>query len=228
MKKKDIWKYLLKTIGVFLLFDYSWVFQLIPVFLFGLSDKQIESGSYGVMLSFFSSCSMAIILYFIYRKDLKIEFKNFKDNFSSNVDKALKYWCYGIIGMAVSNFLIGLLFSNGQANNEESVQSMISALPWLMLINAGIVAPFVEEIVFRKSLKDVLSNKWFFIGASGFLFGLAHVVGNVDVWSEWLFIIPYGSLGCAFAAAYQDTETVFTPVLIHIAHNFILVLISIF
>ena len=228
MKKKDIFKYILKAILVFLLFDYCWIFQLIPVFLFGLNDKQIESGSWTVILSFFSSCMMAVILYFLYRKDIKREFKKFKDKFSLNVDKALKYWCYGIIGMAVSNFLIGLLFSNGQANNEESVQGMISALPWLMLLNAGVVAPFVEEMVFRKSLKDVFSNKWLFIGVSGLLFGLAHVVGNVDVWSEWLFIIPYGSLGCAFAASYYDTDTVFTPVMIHIAHNFILVLISIF
>lgn len=228
MKKKNIIINILKAIFIFLLFDYSWLFQLIPVFLFDLSDAEIASGQWNVILSAFSSCALAIILFFLYRNDLKEEFKKFKNNFSSNLDKGLKYWCYGLIGMAVSNFLIGWLFSNGQANNEETVQSMISALPWLMLINAGVIAPIVEELVFRKSLKDVFSNKWLFIGISGLLFGLAHVVGNVEIWTDWLFIIPYGSLGAAFAAAYYDSDTVFTPIMIHMMHNIVLVLLSIF
>ena len=53
--------------------------------------------------------------------------------------------------MMVSNLIINSL-NSGLAGNEETVQSMISSLPWLMLINAGILAPLNEE-----QLKVVLS-----------------------------------------------------------------------
>ena len=218
----------IKALLIFLLFDFSWMFQVLAAIGLGLSDKQLESETWGVILSAFSSIILLAILLFIYRKDIKKEFSTFKKNLSKNLEVGFKYWCFGLLGMALSNIIIGLVFSNGQANNEEAVQSMITALPWLMLINAGVIAPIVEELVFRKSIKGIFKNKWFYIGTSGLLFGLAHVVGSIEVWTDWLFIIPYGSLGCAFAAAYHDTDTVFTPIAIHMIHNIVLVLFSIF
>ena len=58
-----------KVLLIFLLFNYSWLFQLIPVFLFNISLDNI-SGSTNVLLSAFSSCMMAFILFFIYRKSI--------------------------------------------------------------------------------------------------------------------------------------------------------------
>lgn len=227
MEKKKLVKNIFKTIFVFFLFYYSWILQVIPIILFDMNvDKLTDKGN--VVLTTFSSVALGIILFFIYRDSIKKEFKKFKENFSSNMEIGVKYWMFGILGMIVSNFLIGILFKNGQANNEEAVQSMIGALPWLMLVNAGLLAPWSEEIVFRKSLRDIFKSKWLYVIISGILFGLAHVLGSAEIWSDWLFILPYGSLGLAFAAAYYDSDTVFTPIAIHILHNTLLVLLSIF
>ena len=201
MNKRNLLKFIIKTILVFILFNYSWLFQLIPVFLFNIDVANI-SESTNVLLSAFSSFILAIILYFIYRNDIKNEFKKFKDNISTNLDIGLRYWFIGVVAMMFFNCIINIVFKSGQAGNEQAVQSMIGALPWMMLINAGILAPWNEELVFRKSLKDVFKNKWLFVLVSGILFGLAHVLGNTQVWSDWLFILPYGSLGAAFAACY--------------------------
>lgn len=224
--KKDLFKAIIKTILIFVLFNYSWLFQLIPVFVFNIDVANL-SGSTNVLLNAFSSICLAIILFLIFRKDITKEFKKFKDNFSNNMDIGLRYWFMGLASMMAFNAIINVAFNAGQAGNEQAVQSMIGSLPWMMLINAGILAPWNEELVFRKSLKDIFKNKWLFALAAGLLFGLAHVLGNTQVWYDWLFILPYGSLGVAFALSYHESDTVFTPIAFHMIHNIALVLISI-
>lgn len=228
MKDKD--KTLIKNIGkaliTFILFYYSSLFQLIPILLFNI-DLNNLSGSMNVMLSAFSSCILFFILFMLWRKDLTKEWKIFRKNLVDNLDIGCKWWAVGLAIMMISNLIINSLTS-GIAGNEETVQSMISSLPWLMLINAGILAPLNEELIFRKSFKNVFKNKWLFVLSSGFVFGLMHVLGNVSNWVDVLYIIPYGALGGAFAMSYYKTDTVFTPIAFHMFHNIVLVLVSIF
>jgi len=216
-----------KGVLVFLIFWYSALFQYIPVILFKL-DVSTLSQSMQVILSAFSSIVVLCIFGFLYRKDLKEDFKEFKNNFMNNIDTGFKCWFIGLLIMMVSNIIISILFKTGGANNEQQVQSMIHALPWLMVINAGIIAPFNEEIVFRKTLKDVFKNKWIFVFLSFLLFGGAHVISSATSIADYLYIIPYGALGASFALAYYKTDTVFTSMFFHMVHNLTLVLISIF
>ena len=97
----------------------------------------------------------------------------------------------------------------------------------MMILTAGVLAPFNEEIVFRKTLYDIFDNKWLFAFFSFLLFGGAHVMGGTSL-VDYLYIIPYGALGGAFALAYYETKTVFTSMSFHMIHNIILVLMSIF
>ena len=226
MNKKILFKNIGFAILIFLLFNYSWIFQLIPVLAFNLDVENISDKT-SVMLTSFSSLCLAISLFFIYRKCIIDEFKKFKNKFWDNFDIGVKCWFFGLLAMIIFNTLIVKVFSGGGAANEEAVQSMISTLPWLMLINAGFLAPFNEEFVFRKSIKSVFTNRWFYAGVSGLLFGLAHVLGQTTVWTDWLYILPYGSLGFAFAISYDKTDSIFTPILFHTIHNVVLIIISI-
>ncbi len=223
--KKKIFKYLLKGILIFLLFYYSAYLQLIPIYLFKLDPNNISS-SLNVLLSCFSNIILVMILWFIYRKELKAEWKIFKDKAAWNTDIMVKYWVTGLVIMMVSNLIISSFFNAGQAENEQAVQSMISALPWAMLIDAGILAPFIEEIVFRKCFRDVFQNKWVFAIASALVFGGMHVI-NASSMIGYLYIIPYGCLGFVFALMYNKTNTVYTSVFAHMLHNSILILMSI-
>lgn len=223
--KKKIFKYLLKGVLIFLLFYYSAYLQLIPIYLFKFDPHNISS-SLNVLLSCFSNIILVMILWFIYRKELKAEWKIFKDKAAWNIDIMVKYWMTGLAIMMISNIIISSFLNAGQAENEQAVQSMINALPWAMLIDAGILAPFIEEIVFRKCFRDVFQNKWVFAIASALVFGGMHVV-NASSAVGYLFIIPYGCLGFVFALMYNKTNTVFTSVFAHMLHNSILTLISI-
>ena len=220
-------KYLIRGIIVFFLFFYSVYLQYIPVLLFKMDVHNI-SPLESVLLSTFSSTIVLFILFIIYRKELKREFKIFKDNFIENIDIGFRYWMLGLIIMMISNVIITYLLKGGGANNEEAVQKMIKTLPWLMVIDAGFIAPFNEEIVFRKTLKDIFNNPIILCILSFLFFGGAHVISDAKTLTDYLYIIPYGALGASFAYSYYKTNTVFTSMSMHIFHNTVLILLSIF
>ena len=226
MKRKSLIKNILKLIFVFVIFFESYLFQYIPIILFKLDVRKL-SNSTNVLLNTFSNIILLIIFYLLYRKELKAEFKKFKDNLFDNINTGFNYWLIGLFIMIVSNTLIAIFFKTGGAANEQAVQKMISSLPFVMLIDAGFIAPFNEEIVFRKSLKNVFKNKYVFCLLSFLIFGLAHVLGNTTSWVDYLYLIPYGALGGMFALAYHKTDTIFTSMTMHIFHNFILTALSI-
>ena len=47
-----------------------------------------------------------------------------------------------------------MFFKNASANNEEAVRTLIDKAPLYMIFSVSIYAPFVEEIIFRKGIKD--------------------------------------------------------------------------
>ena len=229
MKEKEKWisiKGLIIGIVAFLIFYFSAYFQLIPILLFNIDLNNI-TGAQNVMLSTFSNCVLLIILFLIFRKDLIEEWKRFRKNFLENIDIGIKYWLVGLGIMMISNIIITFVINLGQAANEQAVQSMISSLPWLMLINAGLIAPCTEEIIFRKGFKKAFPNKWLFIILSAIVFGALHVITSMTSPIELLYIIPYGALGAAFAYMYQKTDTIFTSITMHMFHNTALILLSI-
>ena len=220
------WKGLILGIIVFLLFYFSSYFQLIPIILLNWDIRSITE-SQNVMLSTFSNIVLLLILFLIFRKDIIKEWKKFKSNFLENIDTGIKYWLVGLAIMMGSNIIINIVMNLGQAANEQAVQQMISALPWLMFINAGVIAPCTEELIFRKSFRKAFPNKWLFILISALVFGSLHVVTSMTSPIELLYIIPYGALGGAFAYMYQKTDTIFTSIAMHMFHNSALILLSI-
>ena len=129
--------------------------------------------------------------------------------------------------MLISNTIISFVLKAGGPQNEKLVQNMISSSPWIMLIAAGIIAPIIEELIFRKGFKKAFPNKYLFVILSGVIFGLLHVV-SAKTLLEALYIIPYSSLGIAFAITYYKTDTVFSSIFVHILHNSILIIFALF
>jgi len=224
--KKERLKQIIKGIIIFILFYLSSYIQLIPIYLFKLDISKLD-GTSKVALSTFSNIVLLIILILIYRKELYKEWKIFKDNLYANIDLGFKYWSIGLIVMFISNIFINIVLKNGQAANEQAVQEMITYAPLLMVLNAGIIAPIIEELTFRKAFKNMFNKKWVFILTSGIIFGALHVVTSITSIIDLLYIIPYSSLGIAFAYMYYKTDTVYTPISMHMIHNTILTIISI-
>lgn len=209
---------LIKSLLIIYLFFYRAIFNVIPIYLFNIDVNNISTKTLGYF-NLYMGLAFGLVVYFVYYKDLLNELKTFIKKFWNNFDIGLKYWLIGLAIMFVSNLFLVLILRAGGSNNENAVQDLIKVCPIAMVFYSCLVAPFVEEIVFRKALKDVIKNKGIFIIASFLFFGGAHVLSMAKNFVDLLYIIPYGALGATFAIAYYKTDTVFTSILFHIIHN---------
>lgn len=174
-----------------------------------------------IIISILINLSLMIILYLIYIKDINKDFKDYKNNFKKYFSSNFKYYIIGLLGMIISNIIISY-FISGNSTNENIIKSYINNYPIYMVFSTCIFAPFTEEIIFRKSFKNCFNSNIMYIILSGILFGFLHTISGNSL-KELLFIIPYGSLGSAFAYMYCKTNNIFVPITFHLIHNSIIV-----
>lgn len=217
-----------KALGLILLmlfWSYIPLIFLMPLKIDYTSLKTITK------IIYVTSCDLSFLalLIYIYRKDFFKDFKNFfnKNKIRKNIKTSLKYWSLGLLIMIISNLIIGIINNGGMPSNEESVRELIDQLPLYMFFNIVIYAPLTEELIFRKSFKNAFSNKYLYILTSGLIFGSMHIVSDLSSYQQLLYIIPYSSLGIAFAALYKKTNNIFSTISIHAFHNFLTLLLYI-
>ena len=174
-----------------------------------------------------ASLIIILILVIVYHKDLKEMLWDYKKNYKEYFDLGLKCWFVGLVIMCLSNILISILTPVHEANNEVLVQNMLKASPFLSFISSSLLAPFIEEMIFRKSLGDIFDNKYFKIIMSALIFGLLHVIFSFNTWYDFLYVIPYGALGGAFSYILTKKNNIFIPITFHVLHNSIITIISI-
>lgn len=185
-----------------------------------LKEIGIQSESICHILALSLYLALLIALYY---KELKPEFSIFKKNFNNSLDNGFKYWLIGLMIMLVSNIIINYLIMGGKiaANEEMNRQALLENPVWYTLISTVLIAPFIEELIFRKSVDKIFKNDIIYYAVSGLLFGFAHVVADLSSALNLLYIIPYGALGVSFAIMDKKTNTTFTSIMIHAFHNFI-------
>lgn len=166
-------------------------------------------------------------LIYIYRKDLKNYISKFKKDGLNLLIKYAPVYLIGLILMGISNTFLTKITGMELSTNEENVRTMIKYFPIYMIFSSAIYAPIVEELIFRKSIKDFLKNKTIFIITSGIIFGLIHVIssGNESV-NELLMGIPYMIMGIDFAYIYVKSDNIFTTMCLHSIHNSVLLIIQ--
>ena len=165
-----------------------------------------------------------ILLIIIYYKYLKEKIDDFTKNFTNYFAISFKYWLTGFLIMMISNIIINS-YITGLGENENAVQTLISKAPYAAFAMTTLFAPFIEEMIFRKSLQDCFHHKIFYIVTSGFIFGLVHVIGASNPY-EYLLIIPYGALGLMFAKTVYETDNIFCTIMMHMLHNGVLTLLA--
>lgn len=160
-----------------------------------------------------------VLLYLIFRKTLKKDFKDLKKHHLEYFYKYIKYWFIALAIMMFSNALIIIITGGGIANNEELIRSTLNKSPLLVFIAAVVFAPMIEELVFRLSLRKIIPYNWIFILVSGLVFGSMHVLTSYQTPTDLLYIIPYGAPGAVFAYTLVKSKNIFVPIGLHFMHN---------
>lgn len=167
-----------------------------------------------------------LVLIIMFRKEIMKGIKDLKSNLLSRMNIAVKCWLIGCLIMFTSSFIISLIVKKDVSTNEELVRESIKLAPLYMLFTCSFVAPIFEEMVFRNALNELIKKKWLFIFLSGLIFGGLHVLGSYSNVLDLLYIIPYGAMGSAFAYLLVKTKNITLPILIHMIHNTILVIVQ--
>ena len=121
--------------------------------------------------------------------------------------------------MYISNYIIGIITNGQLAENEEAVRNLIDTVPLYMAFNVMIYAPITEELIFRKSIREFINNKWIYALISGLVFGGLHAISSITDIISLLYLIPYCSLGIIFGLLYYKTNNIFSTIIIHSIHN---------
>lgn len=207
-------------------------FAYIPIEIFNIDYENFSQGM-KILYTFCTDLVYMLVMFLIYRKTLGKDLKSYFKSFGKNFETSFKYYFIGLIIMVVSNLIITFIFTEANANNEDAVRGLIDLYPLYMIFSVSIYAPVIEELIFRKSIKDMVYSyggdsqsklgknicKYFYIIISGLIFASLHVVGMVTSPFDYLYIISYMGLGCAFSALYAKTDNIFSSISMHCLHN---------
>lgn len=220
IKAKE-WLIFLAILFIFLYIDY------LVVALYYMSGNDLYNLTLTDKLVILFSKYIILVILFLAKdfKYLKEKWIDFKNNFKKYTKIAFKNWFAGFIIMVISNIIISY-FIRGVGQNESAVQELIEKLPIVAFILTTVFAPFIEEMVFRKSLKDCLDNKLLYMILSGLIFGFIHTQIDINI-LELLLIIPYGAIGFMFAKTINETDNIYTTIMMHMFHNGALTLLAI-
>lgn len=165
-------------------------------------------------------------LFFIYKKRFIKDFKDYIKNFKTYIKKYMDYWAIAFALMVICNIIVVSLFPNSSATNQDAINTIFGKAPLYIIISSVIFAPFVEETVFRLSLKNIFQNDKLFIFISGIVFGALHVIGSFESWVDLAYILPYSIPGFVFAYTLVKSKNIFVPMSLHFFHNGIMMFIQ--
>ena len=214
------------SIGILVILSYFLLPTLIKSVIAYLANGSL-SEEVSVILSIIIEVLTLAVILLLFNKRIKENYIDLKKNHKKYFSKYFKFYLIGLAIMYISNAILIFVFNGGLAGNEESIRSILLVHPIYVYISAVLIAPSVEELVFRGAIKNIIPNSILYILCSGLIFGGMHLVGNVTSIIDLLYIIPYSSLGIAFAYIYSKTDNIFVTMMIHTMHNGILISIQI-
>lgn len=218
-KIKDIFKGIGYTFLLFML--YASIPTVISAFLNPIiSDETV--------ISFVSNLLFIMGVVYFYRKMFLDSIKDYKNNVSTYLGKSFKYWGIGLAIMMGTNLFINtVIFPGAIANNEEVNRTYLEMNKVIGFIEVGLLAPIIEELIFRYGIRKMTKHKWIYPTISGLVFGVLHALTGIETPLALLYTIPYGALGFMFAYLYNDTDNILTNISMHSLHNIMVYLIVI-
>lgn len=177
-----------------------------------LSSTIINLTVYAVM---FTSCAVLL------KKEIKTDFKKLKKTNSMTI---FLICLIGIICAYSSNIfgsLITMVFGGGNTSqNQAGIELLLfSEYGILIAIMVMFIGPIVEELVFRKSMHDILRNAkcptWLMLIISSILFGLIHVIDSGD----FVQVFPYIFMGATLGGIEIYSKNIYPSIFVHILLN---------
>ena len=204
-EKKDI-----RPIWIYIVITY-----ILPIIIIILGHKitgTLSSATaqlYNVLTFLVLGLIMFIIFAIMYFKRIKADIKRLTKN------NIIFVVIIAIFGLSV-NYVVGLF--NLPSNNQNIAENLINSYAIPMGIYTALIAPCIEELVFRVGIGNIIKNNVVFVIISALSFGLVH--------SRGASILIYVFLGAIFTITYIKTDrNLVAAAFVHMVNNAVGVLL---
>lgn len=227
MKKyKDLF---IALLAFLLYFTFSFAFRSI-LNLFNVDINSLSPVLLNTIL-IISDLLFMTIIFFIYRKDIIKDAKEFGANKGKWFIKYIGIFLLSVLVMGILNVVLSYITNLETSENEELVRKLIKLLPVYMTFSTVLYAPFVEELLFRKAIRKIIKGddkytKITYVIISAVIFGLLHVITLDASFYDLLMGIPYMVVGLSLGYIYSKTDNVFSTMQFHLMHNTILLILQ--
>ncbi len=223
MENNTVYKKHFSKMGLFLFFGslLTFLIQMIVSIVIGLIPKISENYNFSFAANMISMYVIAFPLIYLMFKKVPVQFSGEKKKMKASHIFVAFLICYA--GSYICNLLVtrvtGVLGKILDREIENVALNLTSSISMPMnFLFVAILAPIMEELVFRKMLIDRTAHfgEGISIVFSGLVFGLFH--GNLLQFS-YAFL-----LGVFFGFIYMKTRNIIYPIILHMGINFTSVL----
>jgi Predicted metal-dependent membrane protease len=195
-------------------------------FLIITFSLQLDYTTVNCYLNFIVDLSMLIIVGLTMKKMIIDQWNDFKKDIKENLLYGCVVGTLLIYGVNIVGGMITLMLGgNASSENQQLVVSITMAHPAIMVFTTVVLAPLLEEFIFRGMVFGWLYewNPKIAHFVSAFIFGFIHVMsavlsGNL---SEWIQIFSYFFMGGILSYLYEKKNNIFVPILTHSMNNLI-------
>jgi hypothetical protein len=222
----------LKFILIIFMFFFLGSLVVDVLSLLGFDTSLFDYQDYGYLEALLELL-LAIVVLYLYRKKFKTDGKSLEKNYKYYLNEIFRYFALFLALKIVSSILtsvIGLILGIviEDSDNQNTVVALSQSVPLMTLISTVILAPVVEEGIFRLGIRKIFKNNYLFILISGSIFGLMHIFPtdlSLDI--ALTYSITYLTMGFYLAYIYVQTDNIWVNIIVHALNN-LLSMIAIF
>lgn len=173
-------------------------------------------------LRFFSSFVFMFLLIALYYDDLRKDLLKYKKNMKSYLKTGFLSLLIGIVGMVLLNFIIYVvLFPNLEMMSDLALVEGFQTNAFLYFLMTFLYYPITEELVFKKSLKNIFISKWTFTLVTAFINVFFTIAFSAQNFLSYVGILPLLVLNASFSYAYYKTDNLLVGISMRILYNLI-------
>ncbi len=192
---------------------YSWYMRSQSIVI--TNDMFMELTIFSTFISGFATAGVYV---YFFQRILMYDFLRFTKTFAS-----LRLVLIGFAGLYGVNVLIGLLYQwfniEGVSLNQELVQSLLLQQPLFMALPIVLFIPFVEEVLFRGAMFELLTQK-LPVAGSVVIVNLVFAMLHVSDIASFVFFPVYFLLGVVLSLVYlKSGKNIWVSIAAHSLHN---------
>lgn len=169
----------------------------------------------------------ALLILYLYRNTFKNDFKDIIENKKKYLSSILINVALIFVIMLITNALIGMLFDIKQTSeNDYSLLAMFKKSPIILMFLTSLYYPVIEGVIFRKSVRDIIDNKWIFIIFSSVFYFFFNVAYTSLSFTSIITSLCYLFSMMLLSSYYYKTNNFTASVLVMMIYNLIILVIS--